>query len=87
VQNVNLEDLKTCLALIEETSKTHYKASSKGWKPRSKLGEMKSPELKYIIVRDPEGEIRGFTSLMPTYEEFQPVIYCYEVHLKPELRG
>ncbi|KAF3014150.1 hypothetical protein E8E14_000141 [Neopestalotiopsis sp. 37M] len=87
VQNVNLEDLKTCLALIEETSKTHYKASSKGWKPRSKLGEMKSPELRYIIVRDAEGEIRGFTSLMPTYEEFQPVIYCYEIHLKPELRG
>ncbi|EFX05426.1 gcn5-related n-acetyltransferase [Grosmannia clavigera kw1407] len=31
--------------------------------------------------------IRGFTSLMPAYEEGQPVVYCYEIHLKPELQG
>lgn len=33
------------------------------------------------------GAIRGFTSLMPAYEEGQPVVYCYEIHLKPELHG
>lgn len=33
------------------------------------------------------GPIRGFTSLMPAYEEGQPVVYCYEIHLKPELHG
>lgn len=51
---------------------------------------MKSPEMRYIIVRDAAaagGSIRGFTSLMPTWEEGEPVVYCYEIHLKPEMRG
>lgn len=52
---------------------------------------MKSPGLRYVLVQDNKsengGSIRAFTSLMPTYEEGQPVVYCYEIHLKPELQG
>jgi hypothetical protein len=81
------QDLKLCLSLIEETSKSHYAASSRGWKPRQKLTEMKSPEMRYIVVKDAAGDVRGFTSLMPTYEEGEPVVYCYEIHLKPDMRG
>lgn len=58
-----------------------------GWKPAQKIVEMESPELRYVLVKDPGGVVRGFTSLMPTYEEGKPVVYCYEIHLKPELRG
>lgn len=79
-------DLDSCYHLIEETSRAHYESSAVGWKPAMKLTEMKSPELRYILVRDPDGVVRGFTSLMPTYEEGEPVIYCYEIHLKPELQ-
>ncbi|KAK7999348.1 hypothetical protein PG990_011948 [Apiospora arundinis] len=79
-------DLAACFALVEETSRADYEPSSMGWKPAQKRAEMRSPELRYILVRR-EGEIRGFTSLMPTYEEGQPVVYCYEIHLKPELQG
>ncbi|KAI1849159.1 hypothetical protein JX266_005120 [Neoarthrinium moseri] len=84
---MSAQDLKLCLSLIEETSRSHYEASSRGWKPRAKLAEMKSPEMRYVVVKDSQGEIRGFTSLMPTYEEGQPVVYCYEIHLKDEMRG
>ncbi|KAK0716669.1 hypothetical protein B0T21DRAFT_426133 [Apiosordaria backusii] len=46
------------------------------------------PELRYVLVKEEKtGEIHGFTSLMPTYEEGQPVVYCYEIHLKPILQG
>lgn len=83
---MSLEDLKECLGLIEKSSKSHYEASSRGWKPRKKLAEMKEPEMRYIVVRDATGSIAGFTSLMPTYEEGEPVIYCYEIHLKPDMR-
>lgn len=48
---------------------------------------MKSPELRYILVKAEDGSVAGFTSLMPTWEEGQPVIYCYEIHLKPHLQG
>lgn len=47
---------------------------------------MKSPDLRYIVVKNEEGIIRGFTSLMPTYEEGEPVVYCYEIHLTTELQ-
>lgn len=48
---------------------------------------MRDPDLRYILVKDSNSRIEGFISLMPTLEEGQPVIYCYEIHLKPELRG
>lgn len=38
------------------------------------------------MVKDNAGSICGFTSLMPTYEEGQPVVYCYEIHIRPELK-
>lgn len=48
---------------------------------------MKSPDLRYILVKDDGGAVQGFTSLMPTFENHEPVLYCYEVHLLPELQG
>lgn len=48
---------------------------------------MKSPDLRYILVKDDGGTVKGFTSLMPTFENHEPVLYCYEVHLLPELQG
>ncbi|KAK0724699.1 acyl-CoA N-acyltransferase [Lasiosphaeris hirsuta] len=82
------DELRACFSLIEETSRQDYESSAARWHPAKKLKEMASPDLRYILVRDQETHtIRGFTSLMPTYEEGQPVIYCYEIHLKPELQG
>ncbi|KAI0861338.1 acyl-CoA N-acyltransferase [Xylaria cubensis] len=87
-RGIDSADLDACYNLIEETSRPDYEASSTfGWKPVKKMAEMKSPELRYILVKNSEGVVRGFTSLMPTYEEGEPVVYCYEIHLKPELRG
>jgi N-alpha-acetyltransferase 40 len=80
-------DLNVCLNIIEETSKPDYMGSSKGWNRRAKLEEMKSEFLRYILVRNAAGEIRAFTSMMPTVEQGQKVVYCYEIHLKPDLRG
>ena len=82
------DELNSCFSLIEETSRPDYERSAWKWRPAKKLKEMRSPELRYILVRDAETRvIRGFSSLMPTYEEGQPVVYCYEIHLKPGLQG
>lgn len=81
------EDFRACFNLIEETSGEDYKASGSGWNPRHKTREMKSDDLRYILVKDENGDIRAFASLMPCFEEGEPVVYCYEIHLKPELRG
>ncbi|KAI1131866.1 acyl-CoA N-acyltransferase [Nemania abortiva] len=85
-ESLSSVDLDACYHLIEETSRADYESSTVGWKPVEKIAEMGSPALRYILVKDSEGIVRGFTSLMPTYEEGEPVVYCYEIHLKPELQ-
>ena len=81
------EDLEACYNLVDETSGADYRNSSLGWHPSVKKKEMRSPDLRYILVKDEEGSIKGFTSFMPTFENHEPVVYCYEIHLKPELQG
>ncbi|SPO02098.1 uncharacterized protein DNG_04771 [Cephalotrichum gorgonifer] len=81
------DDLKGCFNLVEETSGADYRSSAGGWHPREKKTEMASEDLRYILVKDNSGDLRAFTSLMPCFEEGEPVVYCYEIHLKPELRG
>ncbi|KAM0225975.1 hypothetical protein ACHAPQ_000455 [Fusarium lateritium] len=81
------EDLEACYSLIDETSGADYRSSSLGWHAAAKKKEMRSPDLRYILVKDDDDEIKGFTSFMPTFENHEPVVYCYEIHLKPELQG
>lgn len=79
-------DLTACLDMVDLTSGENYRNSSVGWDRDVKLKEMKSPDLRYILVKDAAGAIAAFTSLMPTYEEGQPVVYCYEIHLLEQVR-
>lgn len=80
-------ELDACFSLVRATSQRDYEGSSRGWDPPAKREEMRHPDLRYILVKDEHSVVRGFTSLMPTIEEGQPVVYCYEIHLEPELRG
>ncbi|KAH8816404.1 hypothetical protein F5884DRAFT_818472 [Xylogone sp. PMI_703] len=79
-------DFEACFKLVEQTSSEDYRKSEKGWKPNAKRKEMKLLDLKYILVKR-DGQVKGFVSLMPTYEDDYPVIYCYEIHLSTELQG
>jgi hypothetical protein len=81
------EELEACYNLIDETSGEDYRSSSLGWHAAAKKKEMRSPDLRYILVKDGDNKIKGFTSFMPTFENHEPVVYCYEIHLKPELQG
>lgn len=98
------DDLDACYQMVYETSGEDYRNSADGWNETAKRTEMKSDELKYILVeiseeqgtaqevgeapRDPgKGRLRGFLSMMPTFENGEPVMYCYEVHVQPYLQG
>lgn len=80
-------DLDACFSLVEETSRRDYEGSSRGWDAPSKRREMRDADLRYVLVKDPSSQVQAFASLMPTLEEGQPVVYCYEIHLRPALRG
>lgn len=51
---------------------------------------MRTPGLRYVLIH-PSSEpdrLAGFLSYLPTYEPYPvAVVYVYEVHLLPELRG
>lgn len=85
-QSTSDADLEACFSLVEETSRDDYEASSRGWDPSFKRQEMREPDLRYILVKDAAGQVCGYTSLMPTMEAGEALIYCYEIHLQPELR-
>lgn len=83
-------DFESCFRLIESTSASAYAASSIGWSPVKKRKEMRLPDLRYLLVRAVDGrvgEVEGFLSFMLTYEDGREVVYCYEIHLSPTLRG
>lgn len=79
-------DFTACFNLIESTSSEDYRKSKEGWKPKAKKREMKLLDLKYLLVKR-DTTVEGFMSFMPTYEDDFPVVYCYEIHLREELRG
>ncbi|CAG8228840.1 unnamed protein product [Penicillium olsonii] len=85
-------DLEACLDLVEQTSSEAYTASSTGWSRPKKRKEMKLPDMKYLIVRGESSgpsarDVTGFLSFMVTYEDGKEVVYCYEIHLSPTVRG
>ncbi|TDZ13460.1 N-alpha-acetyltransferase 40 [Colletotrichum spinosum] len=84
---LSTDEIQACFDMVEYTSGADYRGSEDGWKPAEKIKEMRSPELRYILVKDDEEKVCGFTSMMPTFEEGQPVVYCYEIHLLEGLRG
>ncbi len=82
--------LEACFNLVANTSSDAYTVSSKGWSPSKKRREMRLPDLRYLLVElssPADVEVEGFMSFMLTYEDGHEVIYCYEIHLYPQLQG
>jgi len=101
VQMNHRDVLDACFRLIEQSSASDYKSSEIKWSPTSKRKEMVLPDLRYLIVRQDFSHrssdsadlstdissVRGFVSFMVTYEDGFEVVYVYEIHLAPDLRG
>lgn len=80
---------------------SRYKSSTIGWSSREKVAEMKEQGLIYILIKskateelrknnantEKSQETVGFASFMTTWENEEPVIYCYELQLPKSLRG
>ncbi|KAM3508148.1 hypothetical protein MY10362_001353 [Beauveria mimosiformis] len=44
-------ELEACFGLVERTSSHDYRRAAGGWHPEAKRAEMRSPGLRYILVR------------------------------------
>ncbi|KAK0271150.1 hypothetical protein LTR35_013711 [Friedmanniomyces endolithicus] len=85
------DELSICFALVEQTSRPDYEASSWGWHPKRKLREMRDAEMWYLLVSRSSSTgdtVEGFLSFMITHDSRPPVpvLYIYEIHLVESLR-
>lgn len=49
--SLDSDDLAQCFQLVQKTSASSYKASSRGWHPDHKKLEMRDVDMKYLLVR------------------------------------
>ncbi|KAL9131507.1 MAG: hypothetical protein Q9217_000586 [Psora testacea] len=91
-KTISSADFRACFELIASTSSSDYAGSSIGWSPAKKREEMRLPDMRYLLLKPSEsvgenyGDVMGFLSFMVTYEDGYEVVYCYEIHLAPELQ-
>ncbi|EFE40070.1 GNAT family acetyltransferase Nat4, putative [Trichophyton verrucosum HKI 0517] len=88
--------MTACYDLIYLTSSAAYKQSASGWSARKKKLEMKLLDMRYMVLvlkknNETEGTldmptVGGFLSFMVTEEDEMQVLYCYEIHLAPEVQ-
>ncbi|KAL9100776.1 MAG: hypothetical protein Q9163_003893, partial [Psora crenata] len=97
-RTVSPGDFEACFDLVATTSSEDYATSSMGWSPAKKKREMRLPDMRYLLLKKkplgpveeeqyPDRAVVGFLSFMLTYEDGYEVVYCYEIHLAPELRA
>ncbi|KAJ5308962.1 hypothetical protein PENANT_c020G01348 [Penicillium antarcticum] len=60
--SISTPDLEACLDLIEQTSSDAYRASADGWSRPKKRKEMKLPDMKYLILRDSNEDVKAVKS-------------------------
>ncbi|KAK9460563.1 uncharacterized protein V1516DRAFT_625295 [Lipomyces oligophaga] len=87
-------DFLNCFELQKLNMMQMYKLSSLGWSSTDKLLEMKEQGLIYILLKakafpDPGAseKVVGFISFKATWENEEPVVYCYELQLRSQLRN
>ncbi|CAO2648763.1 Nn.00g097120.m01.CDS01 [Neocucurbitaria sp. VM-36] len=56
---LKMNEINSCLDLIEKTSKNDYRTSSIGWNPRKKKAEMMDKNMIYLLIR--QGDVGGPT--------------------------
>jgi ribosomal protein S18 acetylase RimI-like enzyme len=85
-------DIEWMLNAVEENVGESYRQSSLGWSRRDKRKELMELDSRYILLLLDSVKV-GFCMYQLSTEESVdhdtdiPVLYCYELHLLPQVRG
>lgn len=85
-ENVDEDILQWALDLTRTNMEALYEESGWGWKDREKLQELKDDNARYLIVKNEEENPVAFIHFRFDLDYGQPVVYCYEIQLEPEVR-
>ncbi|KAJ7487675.1 acyl-CoA N-acyltransferase [Mycena galericulata] len=70
-------------SMFEANMRAMYTASSFGWDPPHKKGELFDPLSRFILVYPASGKrsLVAFTSFRFEFEEGQNILYCYDIQV------
>ncbi|XP_015929474.1 N-alpha-acetyltransferase 40 [Parasteatoda tepidariorum] len=85
----NAKDLKTeevnqIFDLLQKNMKDLYDKSDWGWNADEKMSELTSDEARFLVVKDSEDKLVGFTHFQFDVETNYPVLYCYELQIESD---
>lgn len=82
---VKQEDMDQMFNLFKVNMQDYYEKSSWGWDENKKKEELTDENAKFLIARNSDGKILGFSHFRFEVEINHPVLYCYELQVAEEI--
>ena len=79
ITDLDKEEKKDIVDLLIHNMKTQYEKSSWGWNEKSKKDEMMEKAAWYLLLKNEEGKIYGFSHFRYDMDCNEEVLYVYEV--------
>ena len=86
VTEMTPEEKDFIMDLLTKNMKSLYEQSEWGWNEKSKKEEMFEDNAWYLLAKNKEGDIAGFSHFRFDMDYDDEVVYVYEIQLKEEYR-
>lgn len=80
------EEMDNIFALLKHNMQDLYEKSAWGWDETTKKEELFDENAKYLMAKNNDEKIIGFTHFRYDVEANHPVLYCYELHIEEEFQ-
>lgn len=84
--SIHEDDMDQIFNLLKVNMYEFYDKSSWGWDDTKKKQEITNESAKFLLVRNKDGKIVGFTHFRFEIEINHPILYCYELHIASEVQ-
>lgn len=80
-ESLSFEEMNDIFCLLKANMEQLYENTDWGWKDDVKLAELSHKDARYLIVRDLNRKIVGFSHFRFDVEQNLPILYCYELQI------
>lgn len=84
--NINPEDMDQIFTLLKVNMESLYEKSAWGWDEMKKKSELTHEDARFLIAKNNEGKILGFSHFRFEVEINYPILYCYELQVADEIQ-
>ncbi|KFM77973.1 N-alpha-acetyltransferase 40, partial [Stegodyphus mimosarum] len=84
--NLDKKTIDEVFCLLKCNMKRAYEESDWGWSDTAKRDELTDESARYLLAKDANEKIIGFSHFRFDIEESYPILYCYELQIDPEFQ-